>query len=38
MQHAIYTAVQENNFEMQLFCWEHFLPFYFALNKANYTR
>ena len=23
---------------MKLICWEFFLPFYFALNKTNYSR
>ena len=38
MQHALHTAVQENNFNLGLFSWEYFLPFYFALNKTNYAR
>ena len=37
-QHMAHTAVQENNFDMRLYAWEKFLPFYFALNKHNYSR
>ena len=37
-QHFAHLSVQENNFEMKLICWEFFLPFYFALNKTNYSR
>lgn len=38
MQNTIHTAVVENNFEMRIFCWEYFLPFYFTINKINYAR
>ena len=36
MQFPIHTLVQENN--LRLFCWKHFLPFSFALNKVNCAR
>ena len=38
MQHTIYTAFQENDFEMWLFRWEYFLSLYFVLNKVNYWK
>ena len=28
MQHTVHTAVQENNFEMRLSCWEYFCPYF----------
>ena len=37
VQQCVHTAVQENHFDMRLYCWEYFLPYYFALNK-NYAR
>ena len=37
-QHYAHTAVQENNFDLRLFAWQYFLPFYFALDKTNYAR
>ena len=38
VQHYAHTAVQENNFDLRLFAWQYFLPFYFALDKTNYAR
>ena len=38
VQHQIHTAVQTNNFDMRLNAWERILPFYFALNRTNYSR
>ena len=38
MQHIIHTAVQENNFEAQLYAQEYFIPLYFVFNKTNYAR
>ena len=38
VQHCIHTAVQENDFDLRLFGWEYFVPYYFAFNKMNYAR
>ena len=38
VQHYAHTAVQENNFQLRLYAWQFFLPYYFALNKTNYAR
>ena len=38
VQHLVHLSIQENNFEVRLKCWQYFMPFYFALNKTNYSR
>jgi hypothetical protein len=38
LQHYIHTAVQENNFDLRLYCWETALTYFFAFNKMNYGR
>ena len=38
MQHVIYTAVQENDFDARLAAWDYFIPLYFSFNKTNYAR
>ena len=37
VQHFAHLSIQENNFEVRLKCWQYFMPFYFALNKTNYS-
>ena len=38
VQHLAHLSIQENNFEVRLNCWQYFMPFYFSLNKTNYSR
>ena len=38
VQHLAHLSIQENDFEVRLKCWQYFLPFYFALNRTNYSR
>lgn len=33
-----HTATQENNHHMLMYCWQQFIPMYFALNKLHYAR
>lgn len=33
-----HSAIQENDHEKLLHCWQHFIPMYFALNKLHYAR
>ena len=37
-QHFLHLAVQDNDFEMRLRCWNFYLLLYFALQKTNYAR
>ena len=37
-QHALHTAVQENDLKQRLQAWEYFIPYCFATNKSNYAR
>ena len=37
-QHLMHLSVHENDFDLRLFCWKQFIPYYFALNKVNYAR
>ena len=37
-QFYLHTAVQENDFKARLTAWDSFIPFYFAMSKANYAR
>ena len=37
-QTMAHTAVQENDLKSLMFCWQQFLPLYFALNKLHYAR
>ena len=38
VQHYAHTAIQVNNFDIRLFAWQYFIPYYFALDKQNYAR
>lgn len=38
VQHIIHTAVQENDYELRLYAWQYFIPYYFAFDKQNYAR
>ena len=38
IQHLIHTAIQENDFDLRLYCWRFYIPFYFAMDKQNYAR
>ena len=35
---GIHIAVQESNYELQLKCWKEILPYFFCLNRTNYSR
>ena len=37
-QTMAHTAVLENDLKSFMFCWQQFLPLYFALNKLDYAR
>ena len=34
----IHTAVQTNDFDLRMFAWKKMLPFFFTLNKTDYSR
>ena len=36
--HMIHNAVQINDFDLRMIAWEKMLPFFFAMNKTNYSR
>ena len=36
--HMIYNSVQINNFDLRMIAWKKMLPFFFAMNKTNYSR
>ena len=36
--HLIHSAVQENDFAQRLEGWSRIMPYFFSLNKANYSR
>ena len=38
VQQYVHTAIQENDFDLRLYAWQLFLPFYFVLGKTNYAR
>ena len=33
-----HTAVQENDLDTLIYCWQIFIPMYFAMNKTHYSR
>ena len=35
---GIHIAVQESNYELRLKCWKEILPYFFCLNRTNYSR
>ena len=37
-QHYLHVGIQENSFEARMNACDYFLPFYFVMNKLNYTR
>ena len=36
--HMIHNAVQINDFDLRMIAWKKMLPFFFAMNKTNYSR
>ena len=34
----IHNAVQINDFDLRMIAWKKMLPFFFAMNKTNYSR
>ena len=38
LQTIAHTAVQETNFDMRMYAWEFWIPYYFATNFFNYAR
>ena len=36
--HMIHNAVHINNFDLRMIAWKKMLPFFFAMNKTNYSR
>lgn len=37
-QLVMHSAINLNDFDARLRCWQEFLPFYFSMNKTNYAR
>ena len=37
-QNMIHLAVQENEFDCQLYAWQEILPLYFATNHVSHAR
>ena len=37
VQQYVHTAIQENDFDLRLYAWQFFLPFYSVLGKTNYA-
>ena len=35
---GIHIAVQESSYELRLKCWKEILPYFFCLNRTNYSR